>query len=102
MIPRNTLQKLPNGKSPVLPGIWAFKLKGLPNGSLLKFNSLFFFLWDGRGYNILEGELQYSNYLHQGHLRPIDKYLQKGQLLPAVLGIRSGQLCPAISYISSG
>ena len=64
--------------------------------------AIIFFLWDGRGYNILEGELQYSNYLHQGHLRPIDKYLQKGQLLPAVLGIRSGQLCPAISYISSG
>ena len=39
MIPCNTIQKLPNVKSPVLPGTWELKLKPLPDGSPLKFKA---------------------------------------------------------------
>ena len=42
IITHNTLQKLPNGKYPMLHVTSDFNLKRLPNGSPLKFKSLYF------------------------------------------------------------
>ena len=46
MVPCNYLQKLPNGKFPVLPGTWAFRINRIPGGSTFKFKAQYCVLGD--------------------------------------------------------